>query len=83
MIDPNKIITEGKFDEDLHEDPVMVMVDAENESLQEAEEELFLGDADDMALVDIVCGEDDVSIDDIEKDEYNYLHNTDTPKSQR
>lgn len=83
MIDPNKIITEGKFDEDLHEDPVMVMVDAENESLQEAEEELFLGDADDMALVDIVCGEDDTDLDAAEKDELEYLHTTDTPKSQR
>ena len=82
MIDPNKIVTEGKYDPDLHEDPVMVMVDIYNEELQESEEELMLGDADEMAMVDIVAG-DDFDIDDVDKDELEYLHTTDTPKSQR
>ena len=27
MIDPDKIITEGKYDPDLYEDPAMVYVD--------------------------------------------------------
>ena len=82
MIDPNKIVTEGKFDEDLHEDPVMIFVDDYNESLQEAEDDLFMGDADDMAMVDIVAG-DDVDFNQLDRDEYEYLHNTDTPISER
>lgn len=84
MIDPNKIITEGKYDEDLHEDPVMVMVDDYIDSLQEAEEELFLGHTDDMSLVDIVAGNDsDFSQLDKEEEELKYLASTDTPLSQR
>jgi len=81
-IDPNIIITEGKFDEDLHEDPAMVFVDDYNEALQEAEDDLMLGDADDMAMVDIVAG-DDADFDELDKDELEYLHTTDTPQSQR
>lgn len=81
-IDPNIIITEGKFDEDFHEDPALIMVDAYNEALQEAEDSLFMGDADEMAMVDIVAG-DDSDFDDLDKDELEYLHTTDTPVSQR
>lgn len=57
-IDPDNIITEGKLDYDLFGDPVMVYIDLHNDMLLEAEEDLFLGKAADVALIDIVLRED-------------------------
>ena len=53
-IDPNSILTEGKLDDDLFEDPAMVLVDLENGLIHEAEMDLLLGHVSDMELVDIV-----------------------------
>ena len=84
MIDANKIVTEGKYDDDLHEDPVMIMVDDYIDSLQEAEDDLFMGNSSDMVLVDIVAGNDtDFSQLDKEEEELKYLASNDSSFSQR
>lgn len=85
MIDPNKIVTEGKFDEDFHEDPVMIMVDLFNEELQQSEDELMLGPADEMVLVDIVAGSDSDfdELDNIDNRTMDEINNSITPRSQR
>lgn len=57
-IDPDSIITEGKLDYDLFGDPVMVYIDLHNDLLSEAEEDLFLDKAADVAMIDIVLRED-------------------------
>ena len=49
------IMVEGKFDEDLHEDAVMSVIDAIIDEETEAEEEILKGEyAGDTILVDIV-----------------------------
>lgn len=49
------LMVEGKFDEDLHEDAVMSVIDAIIDEETEAEEEILKGDyAGDTILVDIV-----------------------------
>ena len=58
-INPNKIITEGKFDQDMFEDPVMVMVDLDLDRFQEATDDLIYGGKnDEMSLVDIIARDD-------------------------
>ena len=48
------ILREGKFDQDLFEEPAMVFVDLYNAELNEASEDLLLGGDSDMNLIDIV-----------------------------
>lgn len=57
-IDPNSILTEGKLDDDLFEDPAMVLVDIYNGVIQEAEMDLLLGHVSDMELIDTVSRDD-------------------------
>lgn len=57
-LDPNKIITEGRLDIDLYEDPVMVLVDLYNEVIHETETDLLLGDVSDIAIIDLIERED-------------------------
>ena len=51
-IDANKILTEGKVNFDLFEDPALVFVDLANSTLAEATDDLMFGT--DMELVDLV-----------------------------
>ena len=61
------IMVEGKFDEDLHEDAVMSVIDAIIDEETEAEEEILKGEyAGDTILVDIV---DDKKSDTDDEDE--------------
>lgn len=52
LINPESIVTEGKLDMDMFDDPTMILVDLYNSVLQEAEEDLFYGNED--TLLDIV-----------------------------
>ena len=59
MIDPNTIVTEGRLDADMFEDPSLVFVDLVLDEEKDAEEDLLLGGMnDDMSLVDIVAQND-------------------------
>ena len=72
MIDPDKIITEGKYDPDLYEDPAMVYVDIINEEHKEAEDDLMLGDSSDASLIDIVMRDEPVT-DDLDEEHAKVL----------
>ena len=52
LINPESIVTEGKLDTDMLDDPTMILVDLYNSALLEAEEDLFYGNED--TLLDIV-----------------------------
>lgn len=59
MIDPNTIVTEGRLDADMFEDPALVFVDLTLDKDKDAEEDLLLGGKnDDMSFVDIVAQND-------------------------
>lgn len=70
-IDPNLILTEGKIDDDLFEDPAMVLVDLENEIIHETEMDLLLGHVSDMELVDIVS-RDEPEFVNLDSEEINF-----------
>jgi len=57
-IDPDKIVTEGKLDLDLLEDPVMALVDLAIEKDVDAEEDLMKGHMAHAAMVDIIARND-------------------------
>ena len=72
-LDPNKIITEGKLDIDLYEDPVMVLVDLYNEVIHETETDLLLGDVSDIAHIDLIEREDPEFMS-LDEEELKYDH---------
>lgn len=57
-MDADKIITDGKLDENMFEDPALVYVDLINEQYAETDEDIMLGEASDLHLVDIVLRDD-------------------------
>lgn len=71
MTDPNKIITEGKFDENMFEDPALVFIDLVNEEYEDADADLMLGEASEMNLMDIVLRDDPLSIK-LDREEVTY-----------
>lgn len=66
-IDSDKIITEGKFDENLFEDPALVLVDLVNEEYAETDEDIMLGESAEVNLIDIVLRDDPEMIKSIEE----------------
>lgn len=82
-IDPNTIVTEGKLDPDMFEDPAMVFVDLFNEEVADAEEDLILGGKfDEMSLVDIVAA-DEPEFETLDKEETRIPVDDIVPQSQR
>lgn len=82
-IDPNTIVTEGKLDPDMFEDPAMVFVDLFNEEVADAEEDLILGGKfDEMSLVDIVAA-DEPEFEALDKEETRIPVDDIVPQSQR
>lgn len=57
-MDADKIVTDGKLDENMFEDPALVYVDLINEQYAEIDEDIMLGEASDIHLVDIVLRDD-------------------------
>lgn len=83
MIDPNTIITEGRLDADMFEDPALVFVDLALDEAKDAEDDLLLGGKnDDMSLVDIVAQNDPEFIK-MDRDEVKVQVDDMIPQSQR
>lgn len=57
-IDPDKIVTEGKLDLDLLEDPAMALVDLAIEKDVDAEEDIMKGHMAHVHMVDIIARDD-------------------------
>lgn len=83
MIDPNTIVTEGRLDIDMFEDPSLVFVDLAIDEAKDAEEDLILGGKnDDLSLVDIVARDDPQFIA-LDRDETKIPVDDIVPQSQR
>ena len=83
MIDPNTIVTEGRLDPDMFEDPSLVFVDLAIDEAKDAEEDLlFGGKNDDMSLVDIVAQNDSDFVQ-LDRDEVKVPVDDIVPQSQR
>lgn len=54
----DKIVTDGKLDENMFENPALVYIDLINEQCAEIDEDIMLGEASDLHLVDIILRDD-------------------------